>query len=63
MQIPPYRVRWGQTIWGQGIMTKISDWCDIEIGRSNYTMSWVNNILDFHFKTEEDKVKFILRWL
>ncbi len=47
------------------ILPDIMYWCDEEIGNENYDFSvgWSDGSRDFYFKTEEDQVKFILRWL
>ena len=40
-------------------------WLEKEMGpiNENWTYQWDDTMYSFKFKTEEDKVKFILRWL
>lgn len=40
-------------------------WLENEIGpmNQNWTYEWDHNKYYFKFKTEEDKVRFILRWV
>ncbi len=44
----------------------LCDWMDDEIGEMNWNFEW-KSVVDgdgvVYFNTEEDKVKFILRWL
>lgn len=56
-----YKVPW---IDGTLLLHHIYDWCDEEIGGINYNvLLGANGTRDFYFKYEEDKVKFILKWL
>lgn len=40
----------------------VHEWLDYEIGYKNWERT-VQDQITFYFKYEEDKVKFILRWL
>lgn len=44
-------------------LNKIYDWCNNVIGTENYIVSDFALGRCFYFKYEEDKIKFILRWL
>ncbi len=46
-------------------LPNVYDWCNEEIGTENYDFSvrWSDGSRNFYFKIEEDKVKFILRWI
>jgi len=62
---------WKNSVWRVNLVkssnsfVNIYDWCNIEIGPDEYyvTIGYPRGSRDFYFKHEEDKVKFILRWL
>ena len=45
------------------ILTTMYKWCNEEFGRKNWEWDLFDTYHSIYFVNEEDKVKFILRWL
>ncbi len=46
-----------------GKVQTLRNWLELEIGEEEVDWSYVWGLNIFYFKREEDKIKFILRWL
>ncbi len=56
-----YSVKTEEIFWDSDYSWEIYSWLQNEIGSENWDWSWNKRTLIF--ANEEDKVKFILRWL
>ena len=65
MDNKPYSTVWSVVKINDDVLLGVYGWCAKEIGVGHYDFSigWADGTRDFYFKHEEDKVKFILRWL
>ncbi len=60
-----HKVKMTTPRWPDGLTQPIFLWLSINIGKrfGAWNWTWVGNDVCIYFKHEEDKVKFILRWL